>query len=59
MKKELLIIGSGGHARVVTEVALLNKYKVKGIIDLNFKKNKKEFINSVPVIGKIDTTSVC
>ena len=54
MKKDLLIIGSGGHARIVSEVALLSKYHVKGIIDLEFKKEKKETINFIPVIGNLE-----
>jgi sugar O-acyltransferase (sialic acid O-acetyltransferase NeuD family) len=51
-KKTIIIIGSGGHSRIVSEIAILLKYNVKGILDINFKKKKtKEFINSIPVLG--------
>ena len=53
--KNLILIGAGGHTRVSTDIAILNNFKIKGIIDIFFKKkNKREYINSIPVIGGID-----
>ena len=52
MNTKIYIIGSGGHARPTLEV-LNEKYKNsdKEIYDMNFKKNKKEKILGVKVVG--------
>lgn len=51
--KNLLVIGSGGHARTILEIALLNKYEVVGVIDVNYQ-GKEETILGTPVIGNLD-----
>lgn len=54
MRDKLIIIGSGGHSRVVIDCAKLNNYDIAGIIDLNFQNpDQLEFIGSIPVIGNI------
>ena len=55
MKSEIFIIGSGGHSRPVLEVLNENYQKInKEIYDLNFKKNRKEKILGVKVVGSYD-----
>ena len=50
--KNLVIIGSGGHARTVIDTAKLNSLqKIIGVLDIHFKENKKEKILGVPVLG--------
>ena len=51
---ELVVIGSGGHSRVVVDTARTAGYKLIGIIDINYT-GKKETILNVPVIGGIQT----
>lgn len=53
--KKLLVIGSGGHARTILEIALLN-YEVLGIIDVNYQ-DKEETILGVSVIGNLEKLS--
>ncbi len=55
MKSEIFIIGSGGHSRPVLEVLNENYQKInKEIYDLSFKKNRKEKILGVKVVGSFD-----
>ena len=45
--KYLIIIGSGGHARSAIEIARNRRFKIKGIIDTQYKKkdiNEKSLI---------------
>ncbi len=51
--KKLLVIGSGGHARTILELAFLNQFHVVGIIDVNYK-DVEESILDTPVIGGIE-----
>jgi len=51
---ELVVIGSGGHSRVVVDTASAAGYKLIGIIDINYK-GKKETILNTPVIGGLLT----
>tara|TARA_E500000331_G_C17271873_1_gene719645 strand:- start:8469 stop:9104 length:636 start_codon:yes stop_codon:yes gene_type:complete len=53
MKKKILLIGSGGHARVVIDALERLDYDLKGIIDLNYKKSK-ELILGYKVIGNYE-----
>lgn len=53
MMTELLVIGSGGHARTILDIALLNNLDVVGVIDVNYQ-NKEETIMGIPVIGNMD-----
>ena len=47
--KDLIILGSGGHARSVISVAnSMKKWNIKAIVDFNFK-GMNELINDVPV----------
>ncbi len=46
----MIIIGAGGHARVVIETALLNNYEVLGVIDHQYL-GYQESIIGIPVIG--------
>ena len=48
--KKLIIVGAGGHARVIIETALLQGYFIEGIVDINFR-GKPENILDVPIIG--------
>ena len=42
MKEKIVLIGGGGHAKVVVDAILLdNKYEVEGIIDLSLEKGTK------------------
>jgi len=50
--KELIVIGAGGHARVVVDVAEDAGFIVCGIIDINYK-NQNEKIIYCPVIGDL------
>ena len=49
----MIIIGTGGHARVVAEVAKLLDYEIKGFIDLNYS-GKEELILGFPVLGGLE-----
>ena len=51
--KDLIILGAGGHARVIIDVAEETDYRLKGIIDINYK-NRQEEILGYPVLGDID-----
>ena len=51
--KDLIIIGAGGHARPVIDVALLNGYKIIGIIDLDYS-GVAEKVLGAEVLGGID-----
>ena len=54
-KKKIIIIGAGGHSRIVINIAELNNYKIECIIDVNFLKGRDvEKIFGYPVIGNID-----
>ena len=52
-KDKLLIVGAGGHTRVVIDTAEKNKYEIIGIIDINFT-GKKEKIFGYDVLGNFD-----
>ena len=49
----MIIIGTGGHARVVAEVAKLLKFEVRGFLDLDYSGRKEEILG-FPVLGGID-----
>ena len=50
MNKKLVIVGAGGHARVVLDTALLLNHRIHGILDLQFNESG-EYILGIPVIG--------
>ena len=49
----MIIIGTGGHARGVAEVAKLLKFEVRGFLDLDYSGRKEEILG-FPVLGGID-----
>lgn len=60
MKNKLLIIGSGGHGRVVADVAeKLNKFEEISFLDNNFlNSNFSKAVNSKKVIGEISPENI-
>jgi len=50
LSKNLIIIGAGGHARVVIDAAIKAEYSILGIIDVNFT-GSPEKIMGYDVIG--------
>lgn len=51
MKQRLIIIGTGGHAKVVAEaVELQGKYKIEGFVSSEFKRTGDSFIG-YPILG--------
>ena len=50
MSKEIIILGAGGHAKVISDIALKMGYKVLGFLDDNAKADK---VCGIPVLGKI------
>jgi UDP-perosamine 4-acetyltransferase len=53
MKKDLILLGAGGHARSVLDTATQAGYSVIGIIDLNYS-GRDEDIMGVKVIGGLE-----
>ena len=58
--KEVVIIGAGGHAKVVIDI-ILQREKIlndnliiKGILDDTFKENEEKKIFGIPIVGKIN-----
>jgi len=49
----LIIIGTGGHARVVAEIAKLSHLEIKGFIDLDYS-GEDELILGSPVLGGLE-----
>ena len=56
--KDLIVVGSGGHARVVLDTATEAGFTVRGVIDLNFKQLGED-IMGCPVIGNFDALNEC
>jgi len=52
-RKKLIIIGAGGHARIVIDTAILLHYNIEGIIDINYR-GLIERILGYPVIGSMN-----
>ena len=49
--KEIIFYGSGSHLKVASEIALLNNFKIKGVIsDVKIKKN----LFKISYLGNID-----
>ena len=51
--KNLIVIGSGGHARIVIDIAVSVGYSISGIIDINYD-NQKEKILKYPILGNFN-----
>jgi len=56
--KDVLVIGSSGHAKVVIEIIeMQSKYQIAGIIDSS--KEKGDFFCGYPILGKVkDLTTI-
>ena len=52
MDKKTIILGSGGHAKVLIETLLLNKVDILGIITKGLKKN--EYFNGFKILSDDD-----
>ena len=58
--KEIMIIGAGGHAKVIIDIILQRKkilndnLVIKGILDDTFKGNEEKKIFGIPIVGKIN-----
>lgn len=58
--KEIIIIGAGGHAKVIIDIILQRKEKIndnlmiKGILDDSFSENEEKELFGIPIIGKVD-----
>jgi len=50
--KSIIIIGAGGHAKVIMDIILKNGNKLLGFLDDN--KQTGDLILGYPVLGKID-----
>ncbi len=53
-KKELVIVGAGGQARVVIDAAEAVGFQIHGIVDVKYK-NQNEEIMDYPILGDLDT----
>tara|TARA_X000000950_G_scaffold266011_1_gene340982 strand:+ start:1454 stop:2104 length:651 start_codon:yes stop_codon:yes gene_type:complete len=55
-KKEIIFYGSGSHLKVAAEIALLNNFKIKGVIsDIKIKKN----LFNISYLGNKDFLKKC
>ena len=54
--KDLIVIGSGGQARSVIDIVMLNnQLNISGILDINFEGDIEEKILGVPVLGGMES----
>lgn len=49
----MIIIGTGGHARVVAELAKILNHEIQGFLDLDYSGRSEEILG-VPVLGGMD-----
>jgi sugar O-acyltransferase (sialic acid O-acetyltransferase NeuD family) len=56
MEKSLVIIGAGGHSRVVVDTATALGLSIHGIIDINYAGQEEKIIGA-PIIGGPDVIS--
>ena len=54
-KRELVVVGCGGHARFILGIIRLLDFNACGLIDLGSGWDKSEIIMDVPVVGCIDS----
>lgn len=58
--KEIVIIGAGGHAKVIIDIILQRKKNlndnllIKGILDDSFSENEEKDLFGIPIIGKVN-----
>ena len=50
--KPVIIIGAGGHAKVIIDILSDNKIKIAGIVDIKYRKGQKVY--GIDVIGNDD-----
>ncbi|MGL5023158.1 MAG: acetyltransferase [Cetobacterium sp.] len=61
--KEIVIIGAGGHAKVIIDIILQRKkilndnLIVKGILDDSFSENEEKKLFEIPIIGNVNKIS--
>jgi sugar O-acyltransferase (sialic acid O-acetyltransferase NeuD family) len=53
-KQKLILLGAGGHARVVLGLAHANGLSILGVCDPRFSQVPKEIWNDIPVLGNDD-----
>ena len=58
-KKKIVLIGAGGHARVVIDILLQriqlgDNLEIIGILDDSYKNNEKKLLFGIPIIEKVD-----
>lgn len=53
MDKEVIIIGAGGHGKVIADIILKSGDQIKGFLDDSFP-DRKSFIG-YPILGKLNT----
>jgi len=51
--KEFIIIGAGGHARVIADAILTLGYTLQGFVDLEYTGQKEEILG-LPVLGGLE-----
>ena len=52
-KKEVIILGAGGHTRSLIPLIEHNNFKIRGIYDDSYNENLKEVILGYSVLGKL------
>lgn len=58
--KEIIIIGAGGHAKVIMDIIFQRKkflndnLVIRGILDDTFKEKERKELFGIPIIGKVD-----
>tara|TARA_B100001750_G_C15252924_1_gene468776 strand:- start:84 stop:698 length:615 start_codon:yes stop_codon:yes gene_type:complete len=57
MSLKLNIIGAGGHARSLINIAKDSNYDINGIYDDSFELNHNEVINGIKLLGTLDEIS--
>lgn len=53
MSKNVIIIGAGGHAKVIADIVLLNGDKLVGFLDDDEEKQGKDIYKKYRIIGKL------
>ena len=53
-KKNIAIVGAGGHTRSLLNLVDKNSYDIIGVYDDSFKRDQTELINGVSLIGRLE-----
>lgn len=51
MQKPVILMGAGGHAKVLLDVLLVTGHIVLGVIDPKLARQKQEYWRGIPVLG--------